>query len=118
MKGKRFSEAQIMRILHEAESLDSVREGCRQHTMAEQPLYRWRRPCGGREGAQAQRRRALARENAALKRPGGERTLDKRMLKEVGGKNGCAWLRSAKPPRIWSRRTSSASAAPVGSWRS
>jgi transposase-like protein len=31
MKRKRFSEEQIIRILHEAETLDNVREVCRQH---------------------------------------------------------------------------------------
>jgi hypothetical protein len=38
MKGKRFSEAQIIRILHEAETLDNVREVCCQHTIAVQTL--------------------------------------------------------------------------------
>ena len=39
MKGKRCSEEQIIRILHEAETLDNVREVCRQHNIAEQTLY-------------------------------------------------------------------------------
>jgi hypothetical protein len=38
MKRKRFSEEQIMRILHAAEMLDNVREVCRQHNIAEQTL--------------------------------------------------------------------------------
>ena len=87
MKGKRFSEEQIIRILHEAETLDNVREVCRQHNIAEQTLYRWRRQFGGMEIAEAKRLRALERENAALKRLVGERTLDNRMLKDVVGKN-------------------------------
>jgi putative transposase len=87
MKGKRFSEEQIIRILHEAETLDNVREVCRQHNIAEQTLYRWRRQFGGMEVAEAKRLRALERENAALKRLVGELTLDNRMLKDVVGKN-------------------------------
>jgi transposase-like protein len=47
MKRKRFSEEQIIRILHEAETLDNVREVCRQHNIAEQTLYHWRRQFGG-----------------------------------------------------------------------
>jgi transposase len=47
MKRKRFSEEQIIRILHEAETLDNVREVCRQHNVAEQTLYRWHRQFGG-----------------------------------------------------------------------
>jgi putative transposase len=87
MKGKRFSEEQISRILHEAETLDNVREVCRQHNIAEQTWYRWRRQFGGMEVAEAQRLRTLERENAALKRLVGELTLDNRMLKDVLGKN-------------------------------
>jgi putative transposase len=87
MKGKRFSEEQIIRILHEAETLDNVREVCRQHNIAEQTLYRWRRQLGGLEVSEAKRLRTLERENAALKRLVGELTLDNRMLKDVLGKN-------------------------------
>jgi putative transposase len=87
MKRKRFSEEQIIRILHEAETLHNVREVCRQHNVTEQPVYRWRRQLGGMEVADAKRLRTLERENAALKRLVGELTLDNRMLKEVVGKN-------------------------------
>ena len=87
MKGKRFSEEQIIGILHEAETLDNVREVCRQYNIAEQTLYRWRRQFGGMEGSEAKRLRPLERENAALKRLVGELTLDNRMLKDVLGKN-------------------------------
>jgi putative transposase len=87
MKGKRFSEEQIIRILHEAESLDNVREVCSQHNIAEQTLYRWRRQCGGMEVSEAKRLRTLERENVALKRLVGELLLDHRMLKDVLGKN-------------------------------
>jgi putative transposase len=87
MKGKRFSEAQIIRILHEAETLDNVREVCRQHNIAEHTLYRWRRQFGGMEVSEAKRLRTLERENVALQRLVGELTLDNRMLKDVLGKN-------------------------------
>lgn len=90
MKGKRFSEEQIIRILHEAETLDNIREVCRQHNIAEQTLYRWRRQFGGMEVSEAKRLRTLERENAALKRLVGELTLDNRMLKDVLGKNWSA----------------------------
>ena len=68
MKRKRFSEEQIIRILHEAETLDNVREVCRHHNVTEQTVYRWRRQFGGMEVADAKRLRTLERENAALKR--------------------------------------------------
>ena len=87
MKGKRFSEEQIIRILHDAEASGSVRDVCCQHNIAEQTLYRWRRQFGGMEISEAKRLRALQRENAELKRLIGELTLDNRMLKDVLGKN-------------------------------
>jgi putative transposase len=86
MQRKRFTEEQIIRILHEAETLDNVREVCRQHNIAEQTLYRWRRQFGGMAVSDVKRLRALERENAELKRLVGDLTLDNRMLKDVLGK--------------------------------
>ena len=86
MQRKRFTEEQSIRILHEAEMLGNVRDVCRQHNIAEQTLYRWRRQFGGMEVADARRLRALERENAALKRFVGDLPLDHRMLQDVLGK--------------------------------
>jgi putative transposase len=86
MKRNRFSAEQIIRILQEAEALGNVRDVCRQHNIAEQTLYRWRRQFGGMDVSDAKQLRALERENAALKRLVGELTLDNRMLKDVLGK--------------------------------
>jgi putative transposase len=86
MQRKRFTDEQIIRILHEADTLGNVREVCRQHNIAEQTLYRWRRQFGGMEVADAKRLRALERENAELKRLVGDLTLDNRLLKDVLGK--------------------------------
>jgi putative transposase len=83
MQHKRFSEEQIIRILHEAEMLGNVRDVCRQHNIAEQTLYRWRRQFGGMDVSEAKRLRTLERENTSLKRLVGELTLDNRMLKDV-----------------------------------
>ena len=65
MKGKRCSEEQIIRLLHDAEALGNVRDVGRQHNIAEPTLYRWRRQLGGMEVSEAKRLRALQRENAA-----------------------------------------------------
>lgn len=86
MKRKRFSEEQIIRMLHEAEALGSVREVCRQHNLTEQTLYRWRQKFGGMDVSDAKRLRALEREHAELKRLVGDLTLDNRMRKDVLGK--------------------------------
>jgi putative transposase len=50
MQGKRFSEEQMIRSLHDAETSGNVRDVCRQHNIAEQTLYRWQRQWGGDGG--------------------------------------------------------------------
>ncbi len=49
MKGKRFKQEQIIRILHEAERGSTVAEVCRQHNCSEQSFYRWKVKFGGME---------------------------------------------------------------------
>jgi transposase-like protein len=68
MQRQRFSEAQIMRMLHEAKTLDNVRAVCRQHHIAAQTLERWHRQVGGLAVSDAKRLQTLERANAALKR--------------------------------------------------
>jgi putative transposase len=83
---KRFSEEQIIRILKAAEAIGNVREVCRQHNIAEQTLFRWRRKFGGMELSEAKRLRELERENSQLKNMVAELSLDNRMLREVVAK--------------------------------
>ena len=44
---KRFSEAQIIEFLREAEASVPVKQVCRQHGFAEASDYLWRSKCGG-----------------------------------------------------------------------
>ncbi len=55
------------------ETLGNVRDVCRQHNIAEQTVYRWRRQCDSMDVADT-------------KRLVGNLTLDNRMLKDVVGK--------------------------------
>jgi putative transposase len=82
----RFSEEEIIRILKEAQAIGNVREVCRQHNIAEQTLFRWRRKFGGMELSEAKRLRELERENAQLKNMVAELSLDNRMLRDVVAK--------------------------------
>jgi putative transposase len=62
MPRQQFSKEQIMRILPAAEMLDNVREVCRQHNIAEQTLYWWRRQFGGLDVSEARRLRTFVRD--------------------------------------------------------
>ena len=84
MKKGRFSEEQIVGILREAERDEKpVSEICREHGIAEQTFYRWRKRFGKLEVSDVQRLRELSAENARLKRLLAERDLDVDALKEL-----------------------------------
>jgi putative transposase len=86
MKGKRFSEEQIIRILREADSGLTVADVCRKHNCSEQSFYRWKSKFGGMEVSEVKRLRELERENAELKKIVADQTLDIRMLKDVNSR--------------------------------
>ena len=86
MKGKRFSEEQIIRILQEAEAGMTVQDICRKHNCSEQSFYRWKAKYGGMEVSEVKRLRELERENAELKKMVAEQALDIRMLKDVNSR--------------------------------
>ena len=86
MKGKRFTEEKIIRILQEAETGLSVADVCRKHNCSEQSFYRWKAKFGGMEVSEAKRLKELERENVELKKIVADQTLDIRMLKDVNSR--------------------------------
>ena len=87
MKGKRYSEEQIIKILREAESGMSAVDVCRKHGVSEWSFYRWRRKYGGMDISEAKRLKALEEENHRLKRIVARQALDIDLLSEINSKN-------------------------------
>ena len=86
MKGKRYSEEQIISILKAHEAGAKVSDLVRQHGISEQSFYRWKAKYGGMEVSEAKRLRELEQENARLKKLLAEAELDKAILKDVVSK--------------------------------
>lgn len=84
MKHRRFSEEQIIRILHEAERGDlNIGEVCRKHGVSGQSFYRWRAKYGGMEVSGARKLKELEGENSRLKRLLAERDIEIDAMKEL-----------------------------------
>jgi len=80
MKQKRYTEAQILGFLKEAESGMPVKELCRKHGFSDASFYNWRSKYGGMELSDIKRLKALERENARLKKLLAETMLDKEAI--------------------------------------
>ncbi len=86
MKGKRYSEEQIIRILREVEAGKSVAQVCREQGVSEQTVYRWRSRYSGMDIAELRRLKELEEENRRLKKLVADQALDIQILKEVNAK--------------------------------
>ena len=83
MKGKRYTEEQIIGILKEHEAGMPAQEVIRKHGIANGTFYRWKSKFGGMEVSEAKRLRELEAENAKLKKLLAETILDKTALEDV-----------------------------------
>jgi putative transposase len=86
MKGKRFTEEQIIGILKESEAGVPTPELLRKHGISEGTLYRWKAKFGGMDVSDAKRLKALEDENRRLKRLVADQALDIQLLKEISSK--------------------------------
>ena len=83
MKRSRFSEEQIVAILREQEAGESTADVCRKHGVSSATFYKWKAKYGGLDVSDAKRLKALADENAKLKRLLADAMLDNVGLKEL-----------------------------------
>jgi putative transposase len=96
VKKSRFSEEQVVRILHEVESGKGVREVCRAHGVSEATFYTWKRKYAGMETQDVKRLRELEAENAALKRIVADQALVIDATGKLLRKNGVALPTAAR----------------------
>ena len=82
MKGKRYTEEQIIRMLRESEAT-SIGEVSRKHGVSEWSLYRWRKKYADMDVSEARRLRTLEKENSRLKRIVAEQAMDIDAMKEL-----------------------------------
>jgi putative transposase len=91
MGRKRYTPEQIIRMLQEAEVIQSIGstviKACRKLGISEQTFYRWRKDYGGMRVDQAKRLKELEKENARLKKIVAELFLDNDILKEAARGN-------------------------------
>ncbi len=83
---KRFSDAQIIRILREAEAGVSARELCRKHAISDATFYTWCKKYGGMEVPDIKRLKSLEEENIRLRKLPAEAMLDKEALQVAPGR--------------------------------
>ena len=86
MKNNRYSDAQIMGILKQAEIGMPVSELCREHGMSSASFYKWRAKFGGMDASLMSEMKDMADENRRLKRMYAEMSMQNDLLKEALGK--------------------------------
>jgi putative transposase len=87
MKRSRFTQEQIIGVLKEHQAGASAADLCRKHGISDATFYTWRSKYGGLEVSEAKRLKALADENAKLKKLLAESMLDVSTLRELLAKN-------------------------------
>lgn len=86
MKTSRFSEAQILSIIRQAEGGVPISELCREHGMSTASFYKWWAKYGGMDASMISQMKAFEDENRRLKKIYAEMSTQNELLKEALGK--------------------------------
>ncbi len=84
---RRYTEEQIIGVLHEAEAGAKTSELCRKHGVSEATFYKWKAKYAGLTVSELKRLRSLGDENRRLKQIVAQQALDNWALKELLAKN-------------------------------
>ena len=86
MAKKGHSEEEILRVLREAESGETVVEVCRKHGISQQSFYLWKKKYSSLGLSELRELRQLREENNKLKRLVADLSLDRHILQEIVAK--------------------------------
>ena len=86
MKQKQHSTEEIIRILRQSDTDQTVEPICRESNISKATFHRWKRKYGDMDIADAKRLKELEKENSELKKMLAESMLENRVLKEVNSK--------------------------------
>jgi len=86
VKTRRYSEAQVFRILQEVDAGSQVVDVAREHGVSPATIHRWKGKYSGMTLSELKRLKALEEENARLKRIVAQQVLDIELLKEINAK--------------------------------
>ena len=83
MKATRFTESQIVAILKQQDSGQTVTQITREHGISEATFYNWRAKYGGMQVSEVKRLKELEDENRRLKKMFAELSLQNEIIKEA-----------------------------------
>lgn len=86
MAKKGHSEEEILRVLREVESGETVVEICRKYGISQQSFYLWKKKYAGLGLSELRELRQLREENGKLKRLVADLSLDRYILQEIVAK--------------------------------
>ena len=86
MKKSRYSDAQILAIIKQAEAGTPVPVLCREHGMSSASFYKWRSKYGGMDASMMSRLKQLEDENRRLKKMYAEERLKSEIIQEAMAK--------------------------------
>ena len=108
MKTSRYSDAQILSILRQADGGVPVAELCREHGMSSASFYKWRAKFGGMDASMISQMKSIEEENRRLKKMFAELSMQNELLKEALGKKYTGHLSAARWPGLLWRDAGSA----------